>query len=79
MKPLIIPRQSSNVDKSTRLAYSIAEVAQLLGCCNRSIRSWVKDGKIHARRLGSRVIIPAESLKAFLAASNDDAGTESNN
>ena len=79
MKPLIIPRKSPNVDDSPRLAYSIAEVAQLVGCSERSVRTLVKTGHIHARKHRGRVFISAESLQEFLAAESDDAGTESNN
>ena len=75
-KPMIVPRRRTPSPPSERLAYSISETAKLLGCSERSLRSWMKAGKIHTRKIGGRVFVPLSSLEAFLAGSHS-TGTDS--
>lgn len=66
MKPLIVPRKSSESPTIERIAYSIAETARLLGCSERSLRTWIKAGKIHVLKIGARVFIPKMTLRKLL-------------
>ena len=68
MKPLIVPKKQS-VPPTTepRLAYSVSETCRLIGCSERALRAWIKAGKFHAKKIGSRVFIPREALLNFLA------------
>jgi excisionase family DNA binding protein len=47
---------------------TIAEVAQRLDVCTRTIRRWIKSGDLVAHRFGGVVRIGEGDLRAFLAA-----------
>ena len=49
------------------LALSIRDACAALGCGRTSLYSLISAGKIEARSLVSRTIIPAESLHRFVA------------
>ncbi|GEM85123.1 helix-turn-helix domain-containing protein [Meiothermus hypogaeus] len=51
---------------SKKLAYSRKEVAELLGIHLNSVDRYIKQGALPARRLGSRWLIPASALRAWL-------------
>jgi excisionase family DNA binding protein len=55
---------------SQKLAYSLQEVAALLGLHLNTVRKHVRDGKIPSKKLGNRVLIPAQALAKWLQ--NDD-------
>jgi excisionase family DNA binding protein len=65
------PRAASIPDPSVvsvnpatdRLGFSIAEVAQLLGCGEQTVSDAVACGDLPAWRLGRRVIIPRSALE----------------
>ena len=50
-----------------KLAYSMRESGQLIGCCERVIWQAVKDGELRAARIGRSVRIPATALAEYLA------------
>lgn len=52
---------------NTPLAYGIVDAARNLGIGRSSIYRLIADGKLEARALGGRTVIPAASLHAFLA------------
>ena len=62
----IVPYKPSPPPNVERLAVSKKEAAAMLGVCERSLNNWVKQGKIAARKVGSRLLFPLESLRAFL-------------
>ncbi|WP_445184581.1 helix-turn-helix domain-containing protein [Pseudonocardia sp. Cha107L01] len=47
----------------SRNAYSAAELAELIGVSDETIRRWIKNGDIKAFRIGRTVRIPAEELE----------------
>ena len=49
------------------LALSVRDACAALGCGRTSLYSLISAGKIEARSLGARTIIPAESLRRFVA------------
>lgn len=49
-----------------KLAYSRQEVAKLLGIHLNSVDKYIKQGIIPARKLGTRWLIPADALRAWL-------------
>lgn len=49
------------------LAYSISDACRATGLGRTSIYGLISEGRIEARRCGGRTLIPAESLRAFLA------------
>ena len=58
-----------------RLALSIAEAAQSLGCSTKLLRDLVGRGDVPFVRLGRRIVIPRQSLAEWLeerASTNDE-------
>ena len=49
-----------------RLAYSVMEAAQSIGVSSRMLHDYIGDGSIAHFRMGARVLIPADALKAFI-------------
>ncbi len=50
------------------LAFSVKDACRAVGCGRTTLYSLISSGKIEARALGGRTIIPAESLQSFVAA-----------
>ena len=50
-----------------RLAYSVPEVAKMLGISERKIWSEIDEGKLKKKEVGRRVLITAKQLDAYLA------------
>jgi excisionase family DNA binding protein len=48
------------------LAHTIADATKISGLGRTSIYELIGAGKIEARKAGTRTLIPAESLRAFL-------------
>ena len=55
-------------NNSTKLAYSIKEACHALSVGRTNLYKLIKQGKITARKLGTRTVILADDLKAYLAA-----------
>jgi excisionase family DNA binding protein len=51
---------------SSRLAYSIAEAAEILSLSTRSLRYLMQTGKLGYVKLGRRILIRAEDLQRLL-------------
>ena len=49
------------------LAFSVKDACRAVGCGRTTLYSLISSGKIEARALGGRTIIPAESLQRFMA------------
>ncbi len=49
------------------LAYGVIGAARALGIGRSSIYRLISEGKLEARALGGRTVIPAASLQAFVA------------
>lgn len=49
------------------LTYGVIDAARMLGIGRSSIYRLIADGKLDARALGGRTVIPAASLQAFVA------------
>ena len=47
--------------------FTVDEVAERLGVCDRTVRRWVKRGDLLAHRISHLVRIAESDLKAFLA------------
>jgi excisionase family DNA binding protein len=55
---------------SERTVYTLSETAQLLGVHYETAARWVRSGKLRGVRVSRRkVLVPKESLDAFLAGS----------
>lgn len=49
-----------------RLALSVSEVAKAIGVSSRTVHTLIKDGNLSHVRIGTRVLIPTDELKAFI-------------
>jgi excisionase family DNA binding protein len=49
------------------LAYGISDACRVLGIGRTRLYALIGQGKIEARACGGRTLIPADSLRAFLA------------
>lgn len=54
--------------EKTRLGYTVKEAAELLGASSGVVRNAIKEGRLHAVKLGKRkgTIIPAAALSRYL-------------
>ena len=50
-----------------RLAYSITDAASASGIGRTKLYEFIRDGRLEARKMGRRTLIPAASLHALLA------------
>jgi excisionase family DNA binding protein len=48
------------------LAYSIEEAVRVSSIGRTNLYALIKDGKLQARKIGKRTLIPAESLRALI-------------
>ena len=48
--------------KAARVAYTVAEVAELLGKHPNTVYEWVKTGTLRAERIGRSIFIPRSAL-----------------
>ncbi len=56
-----------NLSLNEKLAYSTNESAALLSVSPKTVRRLIKEGRLHAVRIGSRrLLIPSSSIKRFL-------------
>ena len=55
--------QEQNVE---RPAYGVREGATAIGVSSRTLHDYIRDGSIAHFRMGTRVLIPADELKAFI-------------
>ncbi len=56
-----------------KLLYSKADAAYALSLSKRSIDYLISGKKLETRRIGSRVLIPAESIRRFARANHFDS------
>ena len=61
-----MPSQSDR-ELPRRLAYSIKEAGEMIGVGRGTVFALIRDGKLPARKLGSRTLIRAEDLEALVA------------
>ncbi len=48
------------------LLYTTDEVAQLLKVARRTVQSWIRSGKLRARKVGSEYRVEADVLRTFV-------------
>ncbi len=55
---------SRDLDK---LAYTVAEAARVSNVGRTTLYELIRDGRLEARKLGTKTLIPADALRALLA------------
>lgn len=58
---------SSPREAPQKLAYSIKEACRATSLSRSTLYTHIAAGRLQARRIGGRVLIPAESLRALIA------------
>ena len=61
--PQVLRQQSAALE---RRAYSVGETAELLRVSKATIGRRIREGKIRAIRVGSRVLVPSDSIQRLL-------------
>ena len=56
----------SNEPGSDNLFLTVKEVAVALRVTTRTVRNWIKSGRLRVVRAGRRVLVPQEELQRFL-------------
>lgn len=59
-------------DHATKLTYSIAEACRALGVGQTTVYDLIEAKRLRKVKLGRRALIPAESLRAFVASPPED-------
>jgi len=54
-------------DKLQKMAYSVREVSELVGVCERKIHYEIEKGKLKIARIGRRVLIRAIEVDRWLS------------
>ena len=57
-------KKNQNIE---RLSFSVQEAAAAIGVSSRTVHDFVKNGTISHFRMGTRVLIPADALRDFIA------------
>lgn len=53
-------------DSADRLAYTLNEFCRAVPCSRPTAYAAIRDGRLHAKKLGVRTIIPAPAARAFI-------------
>jgi excisionase family DNA binding protein len=61
----------SERSKSATKLFTIEEVAECVGVCDRTVRRWIEKGLLVAHRFNGLVRISEADFQAFLAAHRD--------
>lgn len=57
---------AENPDSADRLAYTLNEFCRAVPCSRPTAYDAINKGKLQAKKLGSRTIIPAAAARAFI-------------
>ena len=60
------------IEVGTQKSYDVQEAAELINLTPKSIRNYIKAGKIRAQKLGTRYYITEENLQSFLRGDSKD-------
>jgi excisionase family DNA binding protein len=59
-------RKQGEMMEHKKLALSVAEAAQMLSLCTKTVRHLIAAKELPARRIGRRVVVRVADLEAFL-------------
>jgi excisionase family DNA binding protein len=68
-------KTNGKVDKSKPAYHSVAELANDLGMCERSVRDALRRGEIPHIRLGKRFILPRAAIAEWLRGAGRPVGS----
>lgn len=55
-----------------KIAYTLDELAEQFQVTTRTLRTYIKNGKLKAVKIGTRWIVSAENLNDFINGKNND-------
>ena len=55
--------------------YTVAEVADIVGCSEETVRRRIRDGQLHAVTSGARWLVSAPALNRYLAGDSSSSTT----
>lgn len=58
------------IEVGAQKAYDVQETAELINLTAKSVRDYIKAGKIRAQRVGNRYYIAEENIQSFLRGDN---------
>ena len=61
-------QESTTYIQHKKLAYSVKQLSELVGVCERKIHYEIKEGKLKTSRIGRRVLIPNYEVDRWLEA-----------
>jgi excisionase family DNA binding protein len=56
--------------------FSVTEVAEILGCSDRTIYKYLDDGRLHGKKIGKRWMITQNSLRNFIFGGEENKDNE---
>ncbi len=60
-------QEHATLMQHSKLAYSIRELSELIGICERKIHYEIKQGKLNISRIGRRVLVRANEVDRWLS------------
>jgi excisionase family DNA binding protein len=57
-----------------RRGFSVADVAEMFGACEMTVRRAIKAGELRAFRLRGKIVVPAEEVEAMATAGMPHGG-----
>lgn len=61
--------EKRNTKKMNQLLIGVHEAADAVGLSHWTIRQYIRDGKVHAVRIGRRVLVEPEELRRLISES----------
>ena len=59
-------------DERRRLFLTTRQAAQLVGTAQRTVQSWINEGKLEAIRLGGRYLVHSESIAGLVRSASEE-------
>jgi excisionase family DNA binding protein len=57
---------NTTIEQNNKIAYSVRELSNLVGVCERKIHYEIAMGKLKTSRIGRRVLIRSEEIERWL-------------
>ena len=68
-RPPLRPRTAARRAPPDRLAYRAREVAEMLGVNERTVRTWLREGRLTRLKVGGATFVAADQVQALLGRS----------
>jgi len=59
-------QESTTLMQHNKIAYSVKQLSELVGVCERKIHYEIKEGRLKTSRIGRRVVIPTYEVDRWL-------------